>query len=58
MKFTETQLIVISNALRVAAEQFALIANSHPELNAAFGRREKEALALYTDIETRTGISG
>lgn len=59
MIFNEAQLQTISNALRVAADEFGKLARSFPDnLGAQFTRQQNEALKIYVDIETRTGISG
>lgn len=59
MKFNETQLGVISNALRVAAEQFKEDAAKLAEqsISARFALQATEAMALYNAIAEKTGIA-
>lgn len=62
MKFNETQLGVISNALRVAAERFKENAanmreDGDPRLAAQFERQDHEATELYDAIAKTSGIA-
>lgn len=61
MNFTETELGVISNALRVAAERFrehhlAGTPSDGDKLSEHFGRQADEAEALYQRIANEKGV--
>jgi hypothetical protein len=61
MKFSETDLGVISNALRVAAERFdentALLAKVDARVADQFKRQAIEAYRIYDGIANQTGIA-
>lgn len=69
MTFTEAELGVISNALRVAAERFHenaseiqrnygnSLSEGFKRLAEQFGRQEHEARKVYERLATETGIA-
>lgn len=60
MRFNETDLHVISNALRVAAERFkehAEYAEAPERLRTQFNRQSNEATRVYDAISQESGIA-
>jgi hypothetical protein len=61
MTFTDTQLGMITNALRVASDQFKENAReldgSYPRLADQFRRQASDNTALYNAIAERTGVA-
>lgn len=60
MNFTDHDLTVISNALRVAADCFAINERTIADVSRLanqFTRQRDEALALYDRIAEETGVA-